>query len=404
MNCGPKIPVLEEKPVVQESAYGLLNLETLAANRAGVLAGKAPFMTAMELLLQEAEKAMTLNPPSVMDKQAIPPSGNKHDYMSLSPYWWPNPDTPDNLPYIRKDGQVNPERNAYDKVPGALMSEAVSTLSLAYYFTGGEPYAEKAARLLRTWFLDADTYMAPHLEYGQFVPGRSSGRSVGIIETRNFVYLIDYEKLLQSSEAWSDEDHRGFKQWMDNYLSWLLTSDLGREEINRANNHGSWCEFQVMALSQFTGNTKTTIPLIENFGERRVFKQIMPDGTQPEELERTKSFNYSVFNLDALVKILMLTDHQPEFQPGLAEEISRISQAIEFLIPYVNGDEIWPHEQITGIEHAVENLIPMLVYMIRAEEKSAFIVQLDSLLKKYPGSRYILITDAISVGSQSAPL
>lgn len=47
-----------------------------------------------------------------MDKTLVAASGNKHDYYSFPPYWWPNPDTQDGLPYIRKDGQTNPDANS----------------------------------------------------------------------------------------------------------------------------------------------------------------------------------------------------------------------------------------------------------------------------------------------------
>ena len=50
-----------------------------------------------------------MKPPSVMDKGVTPPSGDKHDYMSQAPYWWPDPTKPDGSPYIRKDGERNPE-------------------------------------------------------------------------------------------------------------------------------------------------------------------------------------------------------------------------------------------------------------------------------------------------------
>src|SRR5690606_41789327 len=69
-------------------------------------------------LLQQADKALTRKAYSVTQKDGIAPSGNKHDYVSLSRYWWPNPDTPDGLPYIYKDGQSNPELNRYDRKIG----------------------------------------------------------------------------------------------------------------------------------------------------------------------------------------------------------------------------------------------------------------------------------------------
>ena len=88
---------------------------------------------------------MTRGPFSVMQKNHVPPSGDKHDYMSQAPYFWPDPDKKDGLPYVRRDGKVNPERDKYDAPLLKKMSQAVATLALAYYLTGEERYAEHAA-------------------------------------------------------------------------------------------------------------------------------------------------------------------------------------------------------------------------------------------------------------------
>ncbi len=55
-------------------------------------------------LLKQGEAALSASLHSVMEKAFVPPSGNKHDYMSLAPYYWPDLSKPDSLPYIRRDG------------------------------------------------------------------------------------------------------------------------------------------------------------------------------------------------------------------------------------------------------------------------------------------------------------
>ncbi|STT07484.1 Alginate lyase [Klebsiella michiganensis] len=107
-----------------------------------------------------------------MDKTLVAASGNKHDYYSFPPYWWPNPDTKDGLPYIRKDGQTNPDANsdATDKNRLVKMSNDVSTLALAWYFSHDDRYAQKAAEQLKTWFLDPKTRMTPNLQHAQAIP------------------------------------------------------------------------------------------------------------------------------------------------------------------------------------------------------------------------------------------
>lgn len=397
----PEMASPEQDPV-PEQPYGFLDMRVLELNKSQLQNGDTQLIPAFDSLLREAEQALQLVPPSVMDKETVPPSGNKHDYTSMSPYWWPNPDTEDGLPYIRKDGVVNPERNAFDKVPGSTMSQAVTTLSLAYYFTDDEKYAEKAAGLLHTWFLDEDTYMTPHLEYGQFVPGRSTGRSVGIIESRNFVFLTDYERLLLRSDAWSDTQHENFSQWMEAFLAWLLASDLGKEEASRPNNHGSWCEFQILALSQFSGSPEKGCTMVNDIGERRITKQIKSDGSQPEELERTKSFAYSVFNLDALVKILQLAENDPECIHNIDVQIDHISSALNFLLPYVNGEKVWPYTQITGTDHSIEKLIPMLAFLGPRTDVLDEDTYLKDLIEMFPESRYLLTTEAVALAGPSA--
>ncbi len=65
---------------------------------------------ALQSLLSQADKILKSKKLySVMNKKQVPPSGDKHDYMSTGPYWWPDPTKPDGLPYIRKDGLRNPE-------------------------------------------------------------------------------------------------------------------------------------------------------------------------------------------------------------------------------------------------------------------------------------------------------
>ena len=190
-----------------------------------------------------------------MDKKATPPSGDKHDYMSLGPYWWPNPDTSNGLPYIRRDGERFPGIRAIsDRTYLGEMSGTVETLALAYYFTGDERYAEHAAELIRAWFLDPAARMNPHLRYGQAIRGINEGRGVGIIETRSFANVLDAVALLAGSPAWTAADQRRLVAWFDEYLAWLLESELGRDDRVAENNHGTYFDLQAVSFAHFVGN------------------------------------------------------------------------------------------------------------------------------------------------------
>jgi len=174
---------------------------TLAANKKRIRAKDPELMPAYRELVANARKAMAFGPVSVMEKKNSPPSGDKHDYMSLAPYHWPDPTKPDGLPYIRRDGQTNPEVKEYkDKEYLPQLGEKVFTLSLAYYYSGEKKFAKHAARLIRVWFLDPATKMNPNLNFGQAMKGTNTGRGAGMIDGRHMIKVIDAAGLLQYGE------------------------------------------------------------------------------------------------------------------------------------------------------------------------------------------------------------
>ncbi len=321
----------------------------LAESKARVRQGDKSLQPAMEKLRAEAAEALKAGPFSVMNKKLTPPSGDKHDYMSLGPYWWPDPNKPDGLPYIRRDGQVNPETRTTDTDRLALgqMSDAVETLSLAWYLTDHRPYAEHATKLLRVWFLDEATAMNPNLEFGQAIPGRSLGRETGIIDTARLTRIVDAVGLLESSDAWTPAERSGMRRWCTEYLKWLRTSKHGQGEQKQTNNHGTWYDAQVVSLSLFLGQAAPARTILEQVKSRRIDKQIEPDGRQPRELARTKSLGYSTMNLDALFRLATMGQRVGvDLWHHESADGRSIRKALDYLAPYADPERKWPHEQI----------------------------------------------------------
>src|SRR5882762_7021809 len=69
----------------------LLDAKQLEITRQRIQAGDKSLVGAMEKLEREAQQALTVTTYSVVTKQMTPPSGDKRDYMSMAPYFWPDP-------------------------------------------------------------------------------------------------------------------------------------------------------------------------------------------------------------------------------------------------------------------------------------------------------------------------
>ncbi len=331
--------------------YGL-DGEALARAKHRIESGDPRIQAAYDRLLREAGAALLVPAASVMDKRRVPPSGDKHDYVSMGPYWWPNPAKPGGLPYVRRDGERNPEmRDDYDAPRLAATTGAVTTLGLAYYFTDDEKYARRAALLLRTWFLDPATRMNPHLRYGQGIPGVTQGRAAGIIETRGLVGVVDAIGMLERSPSWTAADDRGMAQWFSAYLGWLRSSAIGKGERNAHNNHGTWYDAQVAALALFTGDSGLARSTLATAGTRRIASQVTADGRQPYELARTRSLAYSVMNLEGLCRLAELARHVGvDLWSYRSPRGGSIRRALDYLAPYADPRRKWPGRQITPTE------------------------------------------------------
>ncbi len=303
----------------------------------------------LDHLLAEAGQALAMRAPSVMDKKMTPPSGDMHDYMSVGPYWWPNPDKADGLPWVRRDGEVNPATQTHDFDHTSLnqMSRAVVALAIAYHLTEEPSYAHKAAEFLRVWFINDDTKMNPHLNFGQAVPGINTGRGIGIIETAAFTLLVDAVQLLEEAPGWTAFDTKAIRAWFETYLTWLVESPHGINEREERNNHGTWYDVQVARFALFLGHNEQARRTLKAVLKKRVAAQIRPDGSQPHEISRTRSLDYSVFNLRGMLMLCLMGNQLEVPLAGReAEDGASIEKALEFLAPYAAPQLPWPHPQI----------------------------------------------------------
>src|ERR1700734_2562551 len=135
------------------------------------------------------------------------------------------------------------------------------------------------------------------------IPGVNTGRAAGQITARCMMDLVDAIGLLAGSKNMTTNDQQGNSTWAGQYLQWLTTSKIGLDEDAALNNHGTYYDAQTVSLALFIGKTDFAREKLLAAREKRIAKQIEPDGKMPQELRRTLSFGYSTFNLTAEMQL-----------------------------------------------------------------------------------------------------
>ena len=333
-------------------AQSIWNAEHLAQVKKSI---EMPFYTnAYQALIKEANGLLDAEPLSVMMKESAPISGNMHDYMSLARYFWPDPSKPDGLPYISRDGLSNPELEKYDRNRLGTTAHRISTLALAWYFSNDEKYAQKATELLRVWFINKDTYMNPNLNYAQVSRGHNGnkGRSYGVIDGYSFIEMLDGVQLLENSKSFTKKDSKQLKKWFTKFLDWMWTNPQAIEEGKAKNNHSIAYDTQIIAYALYTGNLEIAKEVINAFPEKRIFKQVEPDGRQPHELKRTLAFHYSQYNLTHFIDIFQMAKKIGiNIDNATSEDGRNFYKAMDFIAHYIGkSQEEWPYQQLNGWE------------------------------------------------------
>ncbi|ODN89650.1 hypothetical protein L198_06338 [Cryptococcus wingfieldii CBS 7118] len=352
-------------PASRKPATVVLDGQKLMNIKCRVKSGELGLQSELNGLLSQADSWMTQGPWSVVNNLKSVPNGNSHDYASQAPYWWPNnwedPDSGDVCPYVQRDGVFNPETEQYtSKADRLSMFEASYTLSLAWYHSDNSSYRVHAADILKTWFINEATAMNPNLAHSQLIPCANDGRSIGIIDfSQMYTDVLDAVSILSLDydDSWSQNDEAVFRQWNSDYLTWLTQSDFGKAELSAQNNHATFALLQVAGIASYVGQTDLARTTVEST-KSLIDSYISQDGTQPLELERTRSWHYSIFNLVAYTRLadigaLLNVDLWDYYGP----DGQSIKGAIDFLIPYATGSQVWPYEELNFLQYAASDVI-----------------------------------------------
>ena len=299
--------------------------------------------TDRERILKAAAAALTLAPLTITQFQTAHSSGGPNDFFSQADYYWPDPRKTNGLPYMQRDGETNPANFNEHRMAIRRLRDAVAALGAAYKLTGEDRYAQKAAELLRVFFLDPARRMNPHLEYAQAILGKSPGRSFGIIDALHLIEIPPAIMVMQRSPAFTPELVAGLKKWFSDLSDWMITSKNGREEAAAKNNHSVAYWLQIAVFASFTGDEKLLAECRRQFKEVFVPMQMAPDGSFPFELKRTKPYGYSIFQLDNMTTLCqVLSTPEDDLWKFTLPDGRGIRKAITYLYPFLADKSKWP--------------------------------------------------------------
>ncbi|KAF8337414.1 alginate lyase-domain-containing protein [Cantharellus anzutake] len=221
-------------------------------------------------------------------------------------------------PYITKDGQRNPDVNLPgDSSSMVSMSQAVLYNSLAAVLSKTPAkYSQTAVSLVNTWFIDPQTAMNPHAQYGQVVrgPGIQHGDFMGVLDLRALIQIINGILILKAANDsnWTPSMERDMQAWIANYDHWMVTSDIGRKAGEAANNHGTFWMSQIGGIKLYRNDPGGVREGMQYYFTHQFLDQIAASGEQPFEAVRTRPFHYRCFNLEG-----MMTNAKLAQQAGL---------------------------------------------------------------------------------------
>ncbi|WP_043683351.1 alginate lyase family protein [Streptomyces xylophagus] len=327
--------------------------------------GDPQLRRSLKQLTTRADNWLHQGPWTVVDKPKPAPGGDVHDYLSQAPYWWPTTtptaSNPWGCPYVQRDGQRNPEVDAgTDRQDVEKVFDSTYDLSLAWYYTGDKRYAEKADQVLRTWFLDPATKMNPNLNHAQFIPCKYDGRAIGVIDfSQSYTSVVDAVAILGTgAPGWTKNDRTAMARWNSDFLGWLQNSAFGKEEGAAANNHGTFYDMQLAALAYATGDKALAKRTVLDARAKRIGPQIAGDGSQPQELARTRSWHYSTFDLVAYTRLAAIGRHVGvNLWTYQGPDGQGLLKAVDYLLPAATGAAAWAHPELEFYRYAASDVV-----------------------------------------------
>lgn len=294
-------------------------------------------------IIEKAEEYLKKEPVTVTASVSERSAGGPHDFYSEGDYWHPDPNNPDG-PFIRRDGVRFEGRFEDDRLAMRRLAEITPVLTSAWVLTGEQKYADHALEHMNAWFTDPETLMNPNMLYAQAIKGRVTGRSIGLIDAYHLVEVAQSARVLINHDAIPDDQAQRIKNWFGRFLHWMTTHSYGLQEMVHPNNHSTTWAVTAASMARLVGNEEVMELCRNRFKYVLLPEQMDLEGKFPREINRTKPYGYSLFNMDAFANLAhILSTPDENLWNYVTHDGKSLKLGMDFITPYIRDKSAWPY-------------------------------------------------------------
>ncbi len=241
------------------------------------------------------------------------------------------------------------------------MVNDISTLTLAWFFSKDERYAEKASELIGNWFMNAEINNED--KDGKF-PNEVQYNAISLFDARGYIDIIDAIALLEKSDSWNIRATVKIRRWFSDYLQWLIESENGLNEKNQKNFRGTWYDVQLASYALFSGKREIAREAIGYSLARRIPRQFDGRGLQKFELISLESYSNSCINLEGHIVLGKIADYTGiDYWNDPSMPVNIIQAAYDYIFSFIGKEDQWPYPQSEPVEPG------RMVKLVRESEK-----------------------------------
>lgn len=244
------------------------------------------------------------------------------------------------------------------------MTSDISTLTLAWFFSKEDRYADKATKLIVSWFINSKKNRINNANQNERFLQEMQFNAISLFTARKYIDILDAITLLETGAFWNKRDTGKVKNWFSNYLQWLLMSKAGLDEISQTDFRGTWFDAQMVVYALFSDKKEVGKNTIEHSLTKRIPGQFDEKGLQKHELFSSQSFTNSCFNIEGHLLIGKIAGYMEiDYWNDPIMPIQSIQAACDYLFSFIGKEDQWPFPQSEPIE------LSRMVKLIKESEK-----------------------------------